>query len=322
MKKLFPLMLLAIIAAACTGRHSGTGEAEYVTYRGWDSCVKLTDGTVTAIVNPTYGAQVLYFGIDSVNCNVLWADSAINAFTVDSFIATRRAPDAGRSDIGPERVTDHIHDSIWAGAYAVTDVSGRSVTLESVPMAKMGVKFTKKYTLAGDATLRVDLTMTNVCDSAVRYNVWTRTLLPSGGLYMAKATPTEKYPNGFSEYTFDIDSLIPGVRTDRVKLTEGIFTAFPGGESPADCHKFCINTTPATDGDSMSTAIYMRAPYIFVKRFDYDPQGVYDMSHGIDYPNIIYFDSRFIEVEPNSPMITLKPGESYTFTETWQLLPY
>ena len=43
MKKLFPLMLLAIIAAACTGRHSGTGEAEYVTYRGWDSCVKLTD---------------------------------------------------------------------------------------------------------------------------------------------------------------------------------------------------------------------------------------------------------------------------------------
>ena len=46
------------------------------------------------------------------------------------------------------------------------------------------------------------------------------------------------------------------------------------------------------------------------------------MSHGIDYPNIIYFDSRFIEVEPNSPMITLKPGESYTFTETWQLLPY
>ena len=72
----------------------------------------------------------------------------------------------------------------------------------------------------------------------------------------------------------------------------------------------------------MSTAIYMRAPYIFVKRFDYDPQGVYDMSHGIDYPNIIYFDSRFIEVEPNSPMITLKPGESYTFTETWQLLPY
>lgn len=61
---------------------------------------------------------------------------------------------------------------------------------------------------------------------------------------------------------------------------------------------------------------------MFVKRFDLDLNGEYDNNLKAEFPNMIYFDNRFIEIEPNSSMVKLKPGESNSHSENWWLFDY
>ena len=108
-------ILLFFLCLSCS--HRPVQEVDTVSYRGWENCLKLSNRVVSVIVNPTYGGQILYFGLESRGDNILWSDSVINGWTVENYIRTRRSPDAGRFDIGNERRTENIHDSIWAGPY-------------------------------------------------------------------------------------------------------------------------------------------------------------------------------------------------------------
>ncbi|MDR0940333.1 MAG: DUF4380 domain-containing protein [Mediterranea sp.] len=89
------------------------------------------------------------------------------------------------------------------------------------------------------------------------------------------------------------------------------FVAFPGGAEPK---KYGINTL---DGLSF----YRLNDYLYIKRTPRAGQGRYDNNGQIAFPNMIYFNRDFVEMEPNSPMTILKPGESYTYIETWTLIP-
>ena len=104
-------ILLFFLCLSCS--HRPVQEVDTVSYRGWENCLKLSNRAVSVIVNPTYGGQILYFGLESRGDNILWSDSVINGWTVENYIRTRRSPDAGRFDIGNERRTENIHDSIW-----------------------------------------------------------------------------------------------------------------------------------------------------------------------------------------------------------------
>ena len=94
-------ILLFFLCLSCS--HRPVQEVDTVSYRGWENCLKLSNRVVSVIVNPTYGGQILYFGLESRGDNILWSDSVINGWTVENYIRTRRSPDAGRFDIGNER---------------------------------------------------------------------------------------------------------------------------------------------------------------------------------------------------------------------------
>jgi hypothetical protein len=54
-----------------------------------------------------------------------------------------------------------------------------------------------------------------------------------------------------------------------------------------------------------------------VKYFPYSPKGDYsDGGNSVE----LYFDKSVGELEPLSPEVTLKPGESYSFPEKWTLI--
>lgn len=135
-------ILLFFLCLSCS--HRPVQEVDTVSYRGWENCLKLSNRVVSVIVNPTYGGQILYFGLESHGDNILWSDSVINGWTVENYIRTRRSPDAGRFDIGNERRTENIHDSIWAGPYQ-TFIEEDKLRLVSHPSQAMGIQVERIY---------------------------------------------------------------------------------------------------------------------------------------------------------------------------------
>lgn len=304
-------LVLLLLCLSCS--HRPVQDITSVSYRGWERCIKLSNKVVSIIVNPTYGGQILYLGLDSRGENILWSDSVINGWTVADYTRTRRSPDAGRFDIGNERKTEHIHDSIWAGPYQVF-VEDDRLRLVSYPSQAMGIQVERIYSLEdGRPVLHINQRMKNVSNRIVEYCFWTRTLLPAGGIYFSEAVSDAQYPAGYSEISLVADTLLPSsVLQERVCLNNSLFTAYPGGDRE---QKYGINTMSGT-------YYYQFRDYLYIKQNNYIFHGKYDNNNEVRFPNMIYFNSQFIEMEPNSPMIKLKPGEVYEYQEVWTLMDF
>lgn len=303
--------LIALITILLTSCSSSGEKVTNVSYRGWDNCIQLSNNVATIIVNPTYGGQLLYYGLNSRDENILWSDSVVNGWKVEDYTRTRRSPDAGRFDIGNERKTEHIHDSIWAGPYRVS-IEGNVIRLISSPSKAMGIQVERCFSLENNSSvLNVKQRMTNIADTIVEYCFWTRTLLPAGGVYFCESVPDSTYPSGFSEISLSADTLVPtGCMQERILVNNHYFTAYPGGNEEK---KYGINTMNGIYS-------YQFRDYLYIKKNAYAPHGTYENNHQVRFPNMIYFNSQFIEMEPNSPMIRLKPGVSYDYEEVWTLI--
>lgn len=313
MKNVYGL-LVVLLCTSCV-RQAGNNVSdvvcvEDVSYRGWCNCIKLSNSEVSVIVNPTYGGQILYFGLNEAKENALWADSLVNGWTISEYLKERRSPDSGRFDIGPERITEHLHDSIWAGPYQPI-VEEDAVRLQSLESRTMGIRVEKIYRLdRKKPVLHVRQKMTNISHREVEYCFWTRTLLPSGGIYYCDARTDTAHPAAYSEMSLLNDSLLPTLPSaDRVHYANNIFTAYPGGEVE---YRYGINSTTGT-------FCYLRNHLLYVKQNAYVSNGKYDCNAGINFTNMIYFCNQFIEMEPLSPIVKLQPGESYQYDEVWSL---
>ena len=291
---------------------------ELVNYRSWDYCYKISNADAEIIINPAYGGHILYYGLKTLNTNALWTDSTINGYTFEKHqgsIAGRKTPDSGRFDIGNERLTYNIHGALWEGVYRVRIVNDYSVVVTSYPSKESGIQLSRKYTLDNEGShLIVKQTMENISSSGVRYCHWSRTLLPSGGVYITPFVKTLKYPKGFAQFLWSPDRMDKeNPSTERVSIVnDTIFVARPDGDGGV---KYGMMTT-------LGWCFYVNNNMMFVKRFDLYPNGEYDNNLKAEFPNMIYFDKRFIEIEPNSAMVKLKPGESNSYTENWWLLYY
>ena len=280
-----------------------------VPFRGWDSTILMTNGTAEVILNPEYGGNVVYYGFVGEN-NILWADTVVNGWTLRDFIITRRSPDAGRFDIGNERKTEYIHDRIWAGRYQVEILSDSSVRLTSPVSEEMGIQLSRTFILDDNSTrLKIVQTISNISDGPKEYCFWTRTLLPSGGIFFSSCTGNDSEEMPFAEISLATDSIIVSSQ-DRIRCTDGNFCAVTGGEGE---HKFGISNM---DG----TASYFKDGLLYVKRNrNADPSGKYENNAGLSFPLMLYYNVTFTEIEPNSVMYNIPAGESVTETEEWEL---
>ena len=278
-------ILLFFLCLSCS--HRPVQEVDTVSYRGWENCLKLSNRVVSVIVNPTYGGQILYFGLESHGDNILWSDSVINGWTVENYIRTS-----------------------WAGPYQ-TFIEEDKLRLVSHPSQAMGIQVERIYFLEeNQPVLHIKQRMSNISNGEVEYCFWTRTLLPAGGIYYCEAIPSSQYPLGFSEISLSADTLIPSYHSqERIHVENHYFTAFPGGYEQK---KYGINTTNGM-------YFYQFSDYLYIKQNKYVPQGKYDNNLQVCFPNMIYFNDEFLEMEPNSPMVKLKPGEAYEYEEIWTL---
>ncbi len=282
---------------------------EYVSYRGWEQCIRLSNDSVEVVINPQYGGQILHYSHIGKD-NVLWADSVINGWGLDDYIRTRRSPDAGRFDVGYERLTENTHDVVWAGEYHILAGSIDHLIIRSDICSAMGIVVEREFRLgAHDSSLTIEQRMRNISNSAVEYCFWTRTLLPSGGVYHATYVESQRYLRGFSEISLIDDSLLETPPSEsRIMACEGIFTAYPYGEQ----RRYGIDTR-----DGISS--YQRAGVLYRKECDYVEGGRYENNRGERFANMIYFNDDFIELEPHSTMEQIEPGGEFSYTEVWSL---
>jgi len=216
-------------------------------------------------------------------------------------------------DIGPELEYPPRHPALWSEPYeAVANLTGPgSVHLTSKKDDATGMQMIKEVALdPTGAGVTVRSTMKNVGEKDVAYCLWDRTMTTAQYGFF-ELNPKSRFPAKWSirlgeNRSYSYDGKSPS--SPRVKIVDNLLVTVPGKKMEK------------VGADSMAGWIagLNDENYLYVKRFPVFPDGDYaDGGNSVEF--WVNPEGTRTEIEPLSPKVTLKPGESYTFTERWDL---
>jgi hypothetical protein len=285
--------------------------AKQIVYRGYEECYCLANEAVQVRIVAEAGGRVLSY--ERNGYDIIYQNSANDGKTLDN-AGSAWEPDGGRLDIGPEesRVQNFKvppRPQLWQGAWKTESLGPNTLQLTSAVVPELGVQVVRVYELDEHSSrLEVRQTMQNVSDAPTRWNFWSRTMVKGGGVCIQPVQAGELCPQGWAKYgKGHIETQKP--HDDRVAVQDDLLVVAAGGQG----------TKFVTDAPAEWIA-YVRDDWMFVKRFRYFPDETY--TDGLGFTTSIYVDYPCCEIEPLSPQVNLQPGQSYTFSEWWWLLPY
>lgn len=305
-------MVVSIVAAASAGSLPAAETpypegTEVGDYAGWKSAVTLANGEVRAVIVPEAGGRVLRYELHREN--ILWENAELAGKTAAQLDG--RSAGGYQLDIGPELRGMPPHKDLWAGDYAWHIPGPYAARLTSKADPGAGVQLIKEFTLDPDSgDLGILQTMKNTSHEVVKYCLWDRTLCLNTGFAIIPLNRHSRFENKWAL---------------RVKDAEGKWQYDGNAPAPREVkviknHLIVRCQGPATKVGADSAAgwiAYVRGKLLFVKYFPYFADGNYS-DGGCSAE--VYFDERLAEMEPLSPEVELKPGESYTFPEKWTLI--
>jgi len=260
-----------------------------VRFQRWDDCVELSNGTTRLVIAPANGGRIVQYS----------RDDGPNFFLGGCQI-----------DIGPELEYPPRHPTLWLGPYKAEALGPLSVRLTSPKDEATGVQLVKVVELAPSGscvTLRI--TMKNIDAKPIAYCLWDRTM--TGAAYgFFELNSKSRFPARWSmrlgkHGTYSYDGTSPG--SPRVEIVDDLLVTVPGKKMEK----------VAADNVAGWIAGF-RDGWLYVKRFPVYPDGDYaDGGNSVEF----WVDAAGTrtEIEPLSPKVTLQPGESYFFVETWEL---
>jgi hypothetical protein len=299
------LLLLAVALSssaapsAPANRAAGKNALVRTNYLGWDNCFFLSGSAVRAVIVPNAGGRIVQYSLNGENVlfERLGQPSA-------------RADLGGyQCDVGPELRRLPPHEQLWAGPYEAEPSEDFGVILKSQADAKLGVAVEKEVMIdpeSGD--LGITQRLRNVSSAEISYCLWDRTLCKGGGFAFFRLKKKSQFPAHWSlrqgtQGSYTYDGAKP--QSPNVKVLNGVLIAKCEGEP----------TKIGADTDAGWIA-YVRGRWLFVKYFPYSAKGSYsDGGNSVE----LYFDHQVAELEPLSPEVKLKSGESYDFPEKWTL---
>lgn len=202
------------------------------------------------------------------------------------------------------------------GSYETVDLSADAVTLASPDSPVSGVRMTKTVRIEPDGTVHVSATIENVRDRAVSWDVWSNTRMEG-----ASRCYVPLGPEGALRLEFATRSPVRHRMTPH-EVVDGWFTFDSGYRMPD-------GATGATAKAFMYPAQGLIAGFaprdVFLKRFQPPPaDAVHPEQAAVEiYQALSREPGRgLLELEAHGPFVTLQPGETTSFAETWRVLPW
>lgn len=282
-------------------------KVETKTYTGWKDSLFLNAAGVQAVVVPSIGGRIVHYSVN--NENIIYEIAASAGKTLAN-TKTNFWVGGYQCDLGPELRGPPEHTTLWMGEHRGEFFRDNGVKLTSPPDMTVGIQMEKEIVIdpaSGD--LGITQRMKNVLDRETAFCLWDRTLCKGGGFAFFPLNKKSRFAAKWSiRRTIDGKYIYDGASpaSDKVKILKDVLVAKAEGEP----------TKIGADSDAGWIA-YVRGKLLFVKYFPYSPAGNYsDGGNSVE----LYFDPRVAELEPLSPEIKLRPGESYTLPEKWTLI--
>lgn len=280
--------------------------AEVVSFYGYDDCIRLTNSSVTVTLCPAAGGRVLEYS--RAGTNVLYLPPGEEGWQ-DAPGATRAAMNAGRFDIGPEKVVRR-GKVLWQGRWSGEVIGDRAARLTSQFDPVSGVRLVRDFQLHHSSSqLRCSQTMINESNRPVSLCYWSRTFAVGGGVAVIPRSPRGRFPVGYTMSPSGNElQIFPDDPNIQVSDEAVIVTAAP--------------EHPKLGFDSHTGWLAYLAPtnQMFVKRYQTFPNRAYNEFAGLTL-SVWYPQSKMVELEPIGPAENLDPGQRASYTEEWWLLP-
>ena len=277
---------------------------ERVEFKGWEKCLKLTNGIVDLIATTEVGPRIISYGYTGDrNEFCVWDEEAGIAGGKDwhCYGGSRlwHGPEVGKRCYEPDNdVVD------WERLE-----NGVILRQKTEPNTKIRKEI--RITMDNSSTrVYLDYKITNEGPWDANLCIWVLTLVTENGMCIVPApkqlkgmAPNSVLPTGaiaFWPYTSLADR--------RFKIGEGYFIL---NHDPKVSQNFKVGM-PVFEG----WAAYIKDGHMFVKYYEHKVGEIYP-----DYCSSfeLYCCERFAEVETLSPMRVLKNGESLEHWEVWEL---
>jgi len=284
--------IVVVLAVCCVWPGvlpAARAEVRTVNYKAWDDCLELGNKAGRLIVAPAGGGRIVHYSRDG---------------GPDFFLG------GCQIDIGPELEYPPRHPALWSGPYKAEVLGPLSVRLTSPEDEATGVQLVKVVELAptgAGVTLRQ--TIKNVGPKDVAYCLWDRTM--TGATFgFFELNPKSRFPARWAMRlgepgTYRYDGETPA--SPRVKIVDNLLVTVPGKKMEK------------VGADNVAGWMAgFRDGWLYVKRFPVFPDRDYaDGGNSVE----IWVDAAGTrtEIEPLSPKVKLRPGQSYSFVERWDL---
>ncbi len=283
--------------------------ADVIEFFGYDDCIQLKNQDTEVVLCPAAGGRVLVYSYKGKNS--LYLDPGEAGFVYDPGKPNQQGKmTAGRFDIGPEKIIPK-RPQLWMGRWKGEVTGPRSARMTSVRDESTGVQLVRDFELAEQGTvLSCTQTIVNISDRTTEWCHWSRTFALGNGVCVIPLAETSKFPNHYVMY--EDGSSINLHPEDESIQRRGNFLVISD-----------VPRKPKLGMDSHVGwfAYAMKNDLLFIKRFKTWPDRVYNEVAGLTI-SIWYPEDRRVELEPIGPRERLKPGESASFTEVWELKPF
>ena len=280
--------------------------AKTISFFGHDDCIQLSNKRTRVILCPAVGGRVLEYSLDGKNA--LYLDPEEEGWTYEP--GKRIDVSAGRFDIGPEKLIPS-RPQLWMGRWTGQITGDHSARMISVADKATGTQLIRDFELSETGTkLLCRQTIKNISDETTEWCHWSRTFALGNGICVIPLSKSTKFPNHYVMY--ESGKTINFHPEDPSIFRKGQYLIVSD-----------VPRNPKLGMDSMVGwfAYLMKNDLMFVKRFPTYPNRVYNEVAGLTI-SIWYPKDRRVELEPIGPRERLRPGESASFTETWELLPH
>lgn len=279
-------------------------EVSKISYRGWDGCYKISNKNTVVIVSPQSGGRV--FSYSNNGEDIIYQNESQNGKSYQEWKSEPFDPDAGRFDIGPEKETESRHDSTFMGEWQVVKITSYSLTILSIKNKSLSTEWERTFILDPKTSkLLIKNSIQNISSRQIKLHYWSRTLVKPEGWLLLPTSSKSIYSKGWGMFY---------TRSDKNDFVDNRFSR------NADTVYLHAVDGYVIKGGTDSKKGYMeynRGNIQFIKRFKVYSRG--DYSATLNMTTIFYLCPKFLEMEPVSPLVTLKPLQKLHFDETWFL---